>query len=119
MSEFELNLTRQRCQEAIRQKAQRGELQFALPVGFRWTANGKVEKDPDLRIQQAIENGLREDGRVWKCTTGLAVVLWRESKFACMDIWGEWSGTGLEAADLQHDLAHASKSDVSWRLGLW
>ena len=47
MSEFELNLLRQRCQEAIRQKAQRGELQFALPVGYRWTPNGKVEKDPD------------------------------------------------------------------------
>ena len=55
MSEFELNLLRQRCQEAIRQKAQRGELQFALPVGYRWAPNGKVEKDPDRRIQQAIE----------------------------------------------------------------
>lgn len=54
MSEFELNLLRQRCQEAIRQKAQRGELRFALPVGFRWVANGKVEKDPDRRVQQAI-----------------------------------------------------------------
>jgi len=55
MSEFELNLLRQRCQEAIRQKAQRGELQFALPVGYRWAPNGKVERDPDRRIQQAIE----------------------------------------------------------------
>jgi DNA invertase Pin-like site-specific DNA recombinase len=55
MSEFELNLLRQRCQEAIRQKARRGELQFALPIGYRWAANGKVEKDPDRRIQQAIE----------------------------------------------------------------
>jgi len=55
MSEFELNLIRQRCQEAICQKARRGELQFALPVGYRWAANGKVEMDPDRRIQQAIE----------------------------------------------------------------
>ena len=55
MSEFELNLLRQRCQEAIRQKARRGELQFALPVGYRWTPHGKVEKDPDRRIQQAVE----------------------------------------------------------------
>ena len=54
MSEFELNLLRQRCQEAIHQKAQRGELQFALPVGYRWTANGRVEMDPDRRVQQAI-----------------------------------------------------------------
>jgi DNA invertase Pin-like site-specific DNA recombinase len=55
MSEFELNLLRQRCQEAIRQKARRGELQFALPIGYRWAPNGKVEKDPDRRIQQALE----------------------------------------------------------------
>ena len=39
MSEFELNLLRQRCQEAIRQKARRGELQFALPVGYLFGVN--------------------------------------------------------------------------------
>ena len=55
MSEFELNLLRQRCQEAIRQKARRGELQFAPPVGYRWAPNGKVEMDPDQRLRQAIE----------------------------------------------------------------
>lgn len=54
MSEFELNLIRQRCLEAIRQKAQRGELQFRLPIGFCWSPAGKVEMDPDLRVQQAI-----------------------------------------------------------------
>lgn len=54
MSEFELNLLRQRSLEAIRQKARRGELQFRLPVGFRWTHNGKVEIDPDRRVQQAV-----------------------------------------------------------------
>jgi DNA invertase Pin-like site-specific DNA recombinase len=54
MSEFELNLLRQRSLEAIRQKARRGELQFRLPVGFRWTQNGKVELDPDRRVQDAV-----------------------------------------------------------------
>ena len=54
MSEFELNLLRQRSLEAIRQKARRGELQFRLPVGFRWTQNGKVEMDPDRRVQEAV-----------------------------------------------------------------
>jgi Recombinase/Recombinase zinc beta ribbon domain len=54
MSEFELNLLRQRSLEAIRQKARRGELQFRLPVGFRWTQNRKIEIDPDRRVQQAI-----------------------------------------------------------------
>lgn len=55
MSEFELNLLRQRSLESIRQKARRGELQFALPAGYFWTHPGKIEKDPDQRVQQAIE----------------------------------------------------------------
>jgi DNA invertase Pin-like site-specific DNA recombinase len=54
MSEFELNLFRQRSMEAIRQKAGRGELRFRLPAGYCWTANGKVEMDPDARVQQAL-----------------------------------------------------------------
>jgi DNA invertase Pin-like site-specific DNA recombinase len=51
MSEFELNIIRQRSLEAARQKARRGELQFQLPVGYRWTQDGKIEIDPDRRIQ--------------------------------------------------------------------
>jgi DNA invertase Pin-like site-specific DNA recombinase len=56
MSEFELTLLRQRSLEAIRQKARRGELQFLLPVGLCWTAAGKIEKDPDQRVQQALQS---------------------------------------------------------------
>jgi DNA invertase Pin-like site-specific DNA recombinase len=55
MSEFELSLFRQRSLEARRQKARRGEMQFSLPAGFRWTATGQIEKDPDQRVQQALE----------------------------------------------------------------
>jgi DNA invertase Pin-like site-specific DNA recombinase len=54
MSEFELNLFRQRSMEAIRQKAGRGELRFRLPAGFCWTEHGKIEMDPDVRVQQAL-----------------------------------------------------------------
>jgi len=44
MSEFELNLFRQRSREAIDAKARRGELRFCLPVGYvglktvKWTS---------------------------------------------------------------------------------
>src|SRR5262245_51895996 len=55
MSEFELNLLRQRSLEAIRQKAGRGELQFLLPVGLCWIGTGKIEKDADRRVQQSIQ----------------------------------------------------------------
>jgi len=54
MSEFELNLFRQRSMEAIRQKAGRGELRFRLPAGYGWTDQGKIEMDPDARVQQAL-----------------------------------------------------------------
>jgi hypothetical protein len=53
MSEFELNLFRQRSVEAIRQKARRGELRIPLPIGFLWSLSGKIEKDPDERVRQA------------------------------------------------------------------
>lgn len=54
MSEFELSLFRQRSEQAIRQKAQRGELQFCLPIGYLWTSSGQIERDPDRRIVAAI-----------------------------------------------------------------
>ena len=54
MAEFESNLFRQRSAAAIRQKAQRGALQFSLPVGYVWTAEDRIEKEPDQRVQQAL-----------------------------------------------------------------
>jgi excisionase family DNA binding protein len=54
MSEFELGLLRQRSHEAIRQKAGRGELRMHLPVGYCWLERGKMEMDPDHRVQQAL-----------------------------------------------------------------
>jgi DNA invertase Pin-like site-specific DNA recombinase len=55
ISEFELSLFRQRSMEAIRQKAARGELHISIAVGFCWTPSGKLEKDPDQRVQRAVE----------------------------------------------------------------
>lgn len=54
MSEFELSLLRQRSDEARRQKAARGELQFRLPVGLEWTPEGHIALDPDLRVQESL-----------------------------------------------------------------
>src|SRR5713101_5062640 len=50
MSEFELNLLRQRSLEAMRQKARRGEFQCNLPAGYCWAPSGKIEIDPDVRL---------------------------------------------------------------------
>ena len=55
MSEYELDLLRQRSLEARWAKARRGELVIHAPVGFVKTADQRLEKDPDLRVQHAIE----------------------------------------------------------------
>jgi DNA invertase Pin-like site-specific DNA recombinase len=60
MSEFELSLLRQRSEEARKQKAARGELQFRLPVGLEWTPEGCIALDPDLRVQEALRLAFRK-----------------------------------------------------------
>ena len=54
MSEMELSVFRQRSTEALRQKARRGELHLTVAVGFVKTDDGRIEKDPDRRVQDGI-----------------------------------------------------------------
>ena len=53
LNEYEIDLLRQRSLTARHEKAKRGELIVAAPVGY--VKNGdRLEKDPDRRVQQAI-----------------------------------------------------------------
>jgi excisionase family DNA binding protein len=54
MSEAELGWIRQRAHEALLAKARRGALILGLPVGYVATRDGRVEKHPDQRVQQAL-----------------------------------------------------------------
>jgi Resolvase, N terminal domain/Recombinase/Recombinase zinc beta ribbon domain len=54
MSEYELSLLRQRGLAARDSKAQRGELQVALPPGYCWDELGRIVMDPDERIVASI-----------------------------------------------------------------
>jgi excisionase family DNA binding protein len=55
MSEMELSVFRQRSLEALKQKAQRGELFVNVAVGYAKTPHDdRIEKDPDRRVQEAI-----------------------------------------------------------------
>jgi DNA invertase Pin-like site-specific DNA recombinase/uncharacterized protein YndB with AHSA1/START domain len=55
MSEAELHVLRARLEGGIRNKAARGELRKALPVGFVWgEADGEILIDPDEAIRGAI-----------------------------------------------------------------
>src|SRR5687768_17973476 len=54
LNEYELDLLRQRSLSARHEKARRGELVVAAPVGYVKTDDQRLEKDPDRRVQQAI-----------------------------------------------------------------
>jgi DNA invertase Pin-like site-specific DNA recombinase len=53
LNEYELDLLRQRSLSARYEKARRGELIVVAPVGFVKVGD-RLEKDPDLRVQEAI-----------------------------------------------------------------
>src|SRR3984957_15592815 len=53
LNEYELDLLRQRSLSARYEKARRGELVVAAPVGFLKVGD-RLEKDPDRRVQEAI-----------------------------------------------------------------
>jgi DNA invertase Pin-like site-specific DNA recombinase len=85
MSEFELNLFRQRSTEAIRQKAGRGELRIPLPAGFCWSATGKIEKDADERVQHAIELVFR---KMTELGSAYQVLIWMRQEKVCIPVSG-------------------------------
>ena len=62
LNEYELDLLRQRSLSARYEKARRGELVVAAPVGFV-KAGDRLEKDPDRRVQGGHRAGLRQGRR--------------------------------------------------------
>jgi DNA invertase Pin-like site-specific DNA recombinase len=54
LNEYELDLLRQRSLAARYEKARRGELIVAAPVGYMKTDDERLQKDPDRRVQEAI-----------------------------------------------------------------
>ncbi|HET6662171.1 MAG TPA: recombinase family protein [Rubrobacter sp.] len=54
MSEAELHVLKQRLHEGKLSKARRGELAFALPVGYARKPSGEVVLDPDEQVRQVV-----------------------------------------------------------------
>jgi len=54
MSELELSLFRQRSQEALKQKANRGALILGVAAGYVKVGRDRIEKNPDQRVQDAL-----------------------------------------------------------------
>jgi DNA invertase Pin-like site-specific DNA recombinase len=70
MSEFELNLMRQRAREAFEQKVKRGFALWELPVGFVRNDEDRIEKTPDRQVQQAVTGSVSEVSAARKCAAG-------------------------------------------------
>jgi DNA invertase Pin-like site-specific DNA recombinase len=54
MSEAELHIIKQRMHQGKLSKAQRGELAFAVPIGYIRRPSGEVIFDPDEEVQQIV-----------------------------------------------------------------
>jgi DNA invertase Pin-like site-specific DNA recombinase len=54
MSEAELHILKQRMYQGALSKARRGELTFALPVGYVWRRPGEIGFDPDEQVQHVV-----------------------------------------------------------------
>lgn len=56
MSEAELHFLRSRMLGGKKNKAQKGELRFPLPVGYTYDIDGQIVIDPDEEVQIAVRN---------------------------------------------------------------
>ena len=105
MSEMELSVFRQRSAEALKQKARRGELLLTLAVGYVKAEDARIEKDPDLGVQDGIAIVFRKFAEL---QTVRQVLLWfrQEGVLVPAAVAGRGKQTIEWKAPVYHTLHH-------------
>ena len=101
MSELELSILRQRSLEALKAKARRGELFLSVAVGYVKVTHDRIEKDPDRRVQDALQLVFRK----FDAFQSIRQVL----------LWLRQEHIVLPAADYSLDAEHR----VRWKLPVY
>ena len=115
LNEYELDLLRQRSLAARYQKAQRGELVVTAPVGYVKTAEQKLEKDPDRRVQEAIKLIFAKFAEL---TTVRQTLLWFLEHGLELPARRPKRRGHLETALVCYGLSHSDQPGLWWNLCL-
>ena len=116
MSELELSLFRQRSQEALKQKARRGALFLGVAAGYVKTGRDRIEKDPDQRVQNALQARLLEVRRAPECAPGACLAREEGIELPAKSHDADGRAHRLEAAALQHRAQHSDQPRLCRRL---
>jgi DNA invertase Pin-like site-specific DNA recombinase len=100
LAEMELSTFRQRSQEAIKLKAARGEMYTTVAVGYVRNGSGGLDKDPDLRVRQAIELIFRKFAEYGSVRQ---VLMWHRQETICVP----------------HTLYSAQGRAIEWKLPVY
>ena len=116
MSELELSLFRQRSQEALKQKARRGALFLGVAAGYVKTGRERIEKDPDQRVQDALDLVFLEVCRAAERAASACVAPRGRHRLTRQIARRRRALHRLEAADLQHGAQHPDQPGLCRRL---